>query len=280
MEIGLWLLDVLASAAAAAVLVSALAWISREWISTRLTASVRLETERELAELRSRLESAEQHVRDVRQAGIEGARSTNAAVIAERVTATKELARLVIEWRSMATLSILVGVMTPEIAARTASERAMQETLGKMWDASSVGERLNHVAPLAAWRPFVTESACALFAAFQGFYVARMTKAMAIRTGNVELVRRLWVMAGERKIVSAVAPELLDSYDRNPAEIEGAFVEKLSNDLLAELKRGLSGEHGGAEAMRQAVAITSTTDRASGELRQVQSAKSLSAASA
>jgi hypothetical protein len=270
---GTWLVGVLTSSAATALLIGALAWLCREWVSTRLTARVRLETERELTDFRSRLESTEQHVRDVRQAGIEGARSTNAAVIAERVTATKALARMVIDWRSMATISAVIGVITPEMAVRGATDQGMRDALGKMWDAGKVEQNLNQVSQLSAWRPFVTEAAWAQFAALQGFYVARMTKTMCMRTGNVELARRMWAVDGERKIVSTVAPELLEAYDRNPAEIEGIFLEKLGNDLLTELRRGLSGEHEGVAALQQALAITSTADEVTRETQRAQQPK-------
>jgi len=65
-------------------------------------------------------------------------------------------------------------------------------------------------------------------------------------------------------------PGAARSYDRNPAEMESTFLEKLSNDLLAELKRGLSGEHGGTEAIRQALAIRSAADEVTRELQRLQ----------
>jgi hypothetical protein len=57
--IGSWLLEVLTSSVVVSVIVGLVIWALREWISTRLTASVRLETEQKLTSFRMRLDSAE-----------------------------------------------------------------------------------------------------------------------------------------------------------------------------------------------------------------------------
>jgi hypothetical protein len=266
--IGSWLLEVLTSSVVVSVIVGLVIWALREWISTRLTASVRLETEQKLTSFRMRLDSAERQFSAVRQAGIEAARSTSAAALVERVIAIKEIARVVSEWSSISTLSMIVAAMTSAIAERGAADSSMHDALPKMLKAARAQERLDRIHLLASHRPFLTERTWALFAAFQGFYVTRVGKAMCILTGNAELVRRIWAVDGDRKIVSTVAPQMLDAYDRNPVEIESSFLETLREQLLAEMQRSLSGEHSGPDAVRQAATIASTADQVIRDLQR------------
>lgn len=52
------MLEVFLSSVGSAALVAAVLWLSRTWIKERLTASIRLETERDLAKLKSELDQA------------------------------------------------------------------------------------------------------------------------------------------------------------------------------------------------------------------------------
>jgi len=259
---GLWVTAVLGSTAASTVLLGLISWLLREWISARLTAGLRVETEQQLASFRSRLEAAERQVTSVRQAGLEAARSANAVVMTERVLATKEFTRTVTESSAAATISMIIAAMTPDWVHRNATQPGTRNTADMLLKAAKAQELLARMHALGMYRPFITERSWALFTALHSFYAARILKCVALQLGNAELAERLWAVDAERKLLETILPDKIAAYDRNPVETEVIFVETVRNQLLEELRRGLSGEHSGSEAVRQATAISAATDEA------------------
>jgi hypothetical protein len=140
----------------------------------------------------------------------------------------------------------------------------------QLLDAIKYQELMAQANGLTAHRPFVSERAWALFAAYRGFYAARISKAAFIYFGGAEAARRLWLLDTERRLINELCPRLLDTYDRNPVEVEGEFITYVANELLAELQRGLSGEQSGPDAVRQAAAISAITQQA---MREAQKAE-------
>lgn len=64
------MLELILSSVGSAALVAAALWLGRTWIKERLTASIRLDTERDLTKLKSNLDRASQRIKDVALAGI------------------------------------------------------------------------------------------------------------------------------------------------------------------------------------------------------------------
>lgn len=259
-DFSMWILTTLSSSAAIALLGGSAVWLGRTWISARLTASLRTKTEMELATFRTRLEAAERQVNSVRDAGLEAARSTNAAVLRERVIATKEIARALVELNSVVALSMLIAPMTAEWVDKSAGLPATTEFAASLLNGSKAENLLTRLSVLGEYRPFVTEQSWALFSAIQSFYAARVAKCVVLRAANAEMARRLWHADAERKLIETIIPAQLDAYDRNPIEVENAFAETVRSELLNELRRGLSGGHTGAEAVHDARAILSATE--------------------
>ena len=259
-DFSMWILTTLTSSAAIALLGGFAVWLGRTWISARLTASLRTQTEMELATFRSRLEAAERQVNSVRDAGLEAARSTNAAVLRERVIATREIARALVELNSIAALSMLIAGLTTEWVIKNAGLSHATTFAEGLLKASNAESLLTRVYALGEYRPFVTEQSWALFSAIQSFYAARVAKCAVLRAGNAEMARRLWHADSERKLIETIIPAQLDAYDRNPFEVENTFAETVRSELLNELRRGLSGGHTGAEAVHDARAILSATE--------------------
>jgi hypothetical protein len=268
-EFSMWALGILSSSGASVLLGGFIVWLARAWIVARLTASLRVQTEKELTAFGKRLDATEQQVNSVRDAGLEAARFANAAVLRERVRATREFAHALIEWNSLVALSMLIGAMNSEWAKKNAREPGTSSFADSILKSSKAEDLLTRMQALGAYRPFVTEKSWALFSALQSFYAIRVAKCMALRIGNPEMAERLWAADAERKLVAAIIPDQIEAYDRNPVETESPFTDAVRDQLLAELRRGLSGEHSGSEAVHDAATILGATDEVTREVERL-----------
>lgn len=250
-----WLLSVLDTAAVAAVLVAALGWLLRKWIGARLTASIQLDTDKKLEEFKKRLDAAEAQVSAVRQAGIDATLQLSGVVVAERVAAIKQVWNGVIEWKRATMVSTLVSAMTIDFVRKSGDDERTRAAVKQMLDNVKYVDLLTTMNALQQCRPFLTERAWALFAAYHGFYVARLMRAFGI-AHDKELALRFWEIDNELTIVRATAPpQMVQAYEAGSIATTLPFLNYVEQELLAELQRSLAGEHSGPEASRQAAKI-------------------------
>ena len=75
------MLEIFITSIGSAALVAVALWLSRTWIRERLTASIRLETEKKLAILKSELETTTQRIRDISSAGTAASAQAEAVLV-------------------------------------------------------------------------------------------------------------------------------------------------------------------------------------------------------
>jgi hypothetical protein len=268
----LWFLNFIATLVPTAALLAFAAWLLRTWIAERLTASIRLETEQKLAAFQSRLDAAEAQVSDARRAGIDALHQSNAALLAERVLATKEIWKGVVDWQRATAINMIVAAFTESTARDSAGHPGTKSTFEPMLkniDYLEIGKRANAVA---AWRPFVSEKAWALWVACNAFYGVRITKAAMLMFGNKEMVTRLWQVNAEAEIVrNTTTAEIVAEFARNEVAGTQKALSYIEGQLLAELKRGLAGEESGPEAARQAANIIAVAQSAIAKTQELAS---------
>jgi hypothetical protein len=264
--VGTWLLSVLNEAVVAAALVAFAGWLLRRWIAERLTADIRLATEQKLQAFRARLDAAENEV--VQQAGIAASLQMSAAPLAERVQAIKEIWLGVVDWKAASALSTMMSAFTIEDVDKHGDHPGTKSTMKQVLDSLKYMELLHWTNALARWRPFVSERAWALFAAYHGFYAARVTKAAMLMIGGANVARRLWQVDYERDLVRASAtPEIVAAYEADIVAGSTRFLEYVERELLAELQRSLRGEYSGPDASRRASKIIAIADKLMQEAR-------------
>jgi hypothetical protein len=256
-----WLLSRLADGVAAALLLAAAAWLARLWIKARLTASIRLETETQLARVKAEIKAAETRISAVTSAGITAIGQMSAATIPARVTAVQTLWDTAIRWRRASFISAIIAVVDIELLRRIANDAGTRAAYKKMLDSIGGAEFLKQQADAESARPFVSERAWALFLSLHNFLLARMTKATLISVVGAES-ERAWHLNTERSIIVALQqPDLLAQFDQNASSGSAAFVGYVETELMAELKRNLSGMDSGPEASRHAAVVIETVTR-------------------
>jgi hypothetical protein len=251
-----WIEHLLGNSIPSAVLVGLALWLFRTWISQRLTASLRVEAEGKLQALKARLDATEAEVASVRRAGIDANLQLSAVVVQERVTAIKDIWDAVSAWKAATMLSMFVSVIRAEDLDRIAGDVGTTKAVKSFLDAAGGLELVERLDGAKRWRPFVTDRAWALFAAYHGFYLGRVARAIVLTTGNKELARRLWEVNSEAALVAEAAPtDVNQAYQANVVDGTNRFLGFLEQEILVELQRSLRGEHTGADASAQAIRI-------------------------
>lgn len=266
-----WVAQLLGNAVVIGAVLAFAGWLLRKWITTRLTESIRLDTEQRLHEFKGRLDAAEAQVSAVRQAGIEATLQLSAVVVAERVAAIKHIWGGVIEWKKAAVVSTIVSAMSIDYVRKHGDDPRTKATMRQLLDSLKYLELMTVTNALQQWRPFVTERAWALFAAYHGFYIARVMRAVSIMLGEKELALRFWELDSEVQLVRASAPaSMAQAYEAASVATTIPFLNFLETELLAELQRSLAGEHSGPEASRQAATIVAAVENVMQEAQKAQ----------
>ena len=85
------MLNIVVSSIGSAALVAAALWLSRTWIKERLTASIRLETEKKLTIFKSELETANQRIRDLSSVGTDANAQVETTLLENRIRAVNKV---------------------------------------------------------------------------------------------------------------------------------------------------------------------------------------------
>jgi len=109
-------------------------------------------------------------------------------------------------------------------------------------------------------RPFISERGWALFAAYSGFYMSRVTKASMFLIPSMDHAK-IWARIAERDLIQASAPvDILNLYDTNVLEGTSAFLKYLKDELVAEFRAELSGARESKAAVSNAAAILNAAE--------------------
>jgi hypothetical protein len=153
------ILEFLASSISAAALVGIAAWLGRTWIKERLTASLRLETEQQLARLKSELETANQRIRDITSAGTAASSQVEAALLEHRISAVKKVWESVQAWQQVSVATMMVSVLPDDWVKKYASDPGTKSTFEQVLKGVDHLNFMKKQNETEIVRPFLSESA-------------------------------------------------------------------------------------------------------------------------
>lgn len=249
------MLEIIISTLGSASLIGVAAWLSREWLKERLTASIRLETEQTLTKLKAELEAANQRIRDLASAGSAATAQVQLSLLEHQIAAVQKVWESVQNWQQVYVATMTVSALPDDWVKKHASDpgtrSAFEQTL-KGIDYSSFMETQNKTE-LA--RPFMSESAWALYFAYHSFLSSRLAKAKLLTVSGIEhadLLSRI----SERDLVAKSAPaEIVAAYDISPYAATEPYLRFLRESMLAEFRDFLSGQRAGNQAVRDAAEV-------------------------
>jgi hypothetical protein len=254
-----WLLSTVSSTG----LLVIIGWLSRNLILTRLKASVQHEFDAKLVTLRADLRKGEESFKaDLRSkdAQIEGLRNGALSALASRQAALDKRRLEAVEqlWAGierLAPLKMAASMMSSfhfekslKLAAEDRKVREFFTALGKSFEPDKLEKTDAHKA-----RPFVSEIAWALFAAYQAILYHAVVQVQMLKSGLNDSV--LLDTESVTKLTKAALPGYTAYIDQHGMSGCSYLVDTLEVELLKELRRMMRGEESDKTSIEQAAKI-------------------------
>ena len=254
------MVEILTTSAATVALVSIALWLSRTWITARLTADIRLENDSRLEELKSQLSRANDSLSNLTSAGGLAYSQSQIALLPHKIKAIESVWGSVIAWNEMSAAAMFVAILPIDWVRKYGSDPSTKrnfETLLKNPEHLTFLKKRNETE-LA--RPFISERGWALYSAYSGFYMSRVTKASMFLIPSIDH-SEIWRRINERDLVKASVPsEILTLYDANILDGTTAFLKYLKDEMIEEFKMELSGMRDSESAVSNAAVILEASE--------------------
>lgn len=249
------LLEIIVSSLGSAMLLGGVAWLARTWIKERLTESIRLETEQKLTRLKSELEAANQRIRDLASVGAAANSHVESVLLQHRIEAVKKVWESVHNWQQVSVATMMVSVLPDEWVKKYASDPGTKSTFEQVLKGIDHLEFMKKQNETELMRPFLSESAWAMYSAYHSFLSARLIKASLLALPGIDHAEAL-SRFNERELVEKSAPpEILALYDESPYVATEPYLRFLREKMLAEFREYLSGKRAGSLAVQDAAQI-------------------------
>jgi hypothetical protein len=246
---------VVLSSVSSAILVAVALWLGRTWIKERLTASIRAETERELAKLKSELDRASQRIKDLAFAGTSANAQVEGALLEHRIRAVNTVWESVLSWQKVSVATMMISVLSDDWLSKNASHPGTKSTFEQILKTTDHVDFMKKQNETELVRPFLSEQIWALYAAYHSILSARFAKASLLAIPGIDHAEAL-SRFNERDLVQKSAPaEILAIYDKNPYAGTEPYLRYLREEMLAQFREFLSGHHAGNRAVQDAVKI-------------------------
>jgi hypothetical protein len=241
-------MEIFATSTITVALVAAALWLSRTWITARLTSDIRLENDSKLEALRSDLKRANETLANITAAGDRAFSQSQVALLSHKIKAIERVWASVIAWNEMYAASTLVSVLPMDWVRKYGSDPSTKENFEVLLKAPNHLEFLKARSDTELTRPFLSERGWALYSAYSGFYISRVTKASILLFPKIDHAE-VWARLSERDLVKASAPEkIVTRYDLNVIDGTNAFLKYLKDEMVTEFRAELSGSRETAQA--------------------------------
>lgn len=249
------MVEIFTTSAVTIGLVSIVLWLSRTWITTRLTADIRLENDSRLEGLKSKLQKTNDIISNFTSAGDKAYSQSQVALLPHKIKAIEAVWSSVIAWNEMSTASMFVAVLPIDWVRKYGSDPKTKENFEILLKPPEYLTFLRKRNDTELVRPFLTERGWALYSAYSGFYMSRVTKASMLLLPSVDHAE-IWGRINERELVKTTAPpDILELYDSNILDGTNAFLKYLRDEMISEFKLELSGTRDSESALSNAAVI-------------------------
>lgn len=249
------MLNIVVSSIGSAALVAAALWLSRTWIKERLTASIRLETEKKLTIFKSELETANQRIRDLSSVGTDANAQVETTLLENRIRAVNKVWESVLSWQQVSVATMMVSVLSDDGLKKSASDPRTKSTFEQILKNADYLTFMKKQNETELVRPFLSEPAWALYSAYYSFLSARLVKASLLTISGIDHIEAL-SRFNERDLVEKSAPpEILAAYDENPYTGTEPYLRYLREQMLAQFQEFLSGQRASTQAFENATKI-------------------------
>lgn len=271
------IVNVLVSAASGAAASGLLMWLFKEWLSTRLKASIQHEYDRKLETYKAQLKTEQDlAILDIktalaREAAFHAAAHASfaegqKASMERKLSAIDKLWSCIPQFRaSLPPVLMVMDVMTVD-EYKGAKDHPQFKALG----GEVSPEKIATLAPksIEEVRPYVGEYMWAVFYCYQTILIRIL---VLLQLGRTDAEKIEWYKdGGTRQVIAAVlTPAEMEEFDQAEFAKIAWLQRRLESKLLAAARKIISGENFGAEALEQAKQIQERIAQLSAE-RQLQ----------
>ena len=260
-KIGAIVFEIFASSAVTIGLTSIALWLSRTWITARLTADIRLENDSRLEQLKSNLQRTNDVLSNFTSVGDKAYTQSQIALLPHKIKAIEAVWNSVLTWNEMTTASMFVAILPIDWVRKYGSDPSTKENFEILLKSPEHLTFLKNRNDTELVRPFITERGWALYSAYSGFYMSRIMKASMFLFPSIDHAE-IWERTNERDLVKTTAPtDILGLYDYNTLEGTNAFLKYLKDEMIKEFKLELSGSRDSESAVSNAAAILQAAEK-------------------
>lgn len=228
-------------------------WLGRNWILTRLRASVAHEFDAKLEELRSDLRTKEADIVALRSGALSAMVSRQEAVGRRRLEAVDQLWDAVLKLKGYSFYVSLFASVKFEEMSRLAPTEPKIKTLFEMLP--SLPEFPTSQSSMGAVaRPFLTPIVWSIYRAIEVVYVISYMKAKALKSGLD--TREMFDRNAINQVIMTALPSLAESVHKLGDAGYPDFLEALEVRLLEEVQLMLAGKEDNAQTVAQAAEVT------------------------
>ena len=254
------MLEIVLSSIGSSMLIAAALWLGRALIMERLTASVRLETEKDLAKFKSQLDAANLKIIDFSSAGTAANAQVEAVLLNHRIRAVNKIWESVLSWQQLSVVTMMVSALTDDWLKKNASDPGTKSSFEQLLKNTDHLNFMKQQSEAELVRPFLSEPIWALYAAYHSFLSARVAKASLLVISDIdhyEILSRF----NERDLVEKSAPsEILALYDKNAYAGTEPYLRYLREEILTQFQEFLSGQTAGNLAVQNAAKILGSAE--------------------
>lgn len=252
--------EILISTFGSFALISIAAWLSKTWIKERLTASLRIETEKEISSFKSDLENTNQRLRDLVSIGSAANSQVENALLEHKIAAVKKIWESVISWREMNVVTMIIPAISESWVEENGAHPDTTKNFKQILDQANYIEFMKTQCETENIRPFVSENIWALYSAHSSLLSSRLMKASILSISGIDH-KAIFQRVNERKLIENSSPEeILARYDSDVINGTQAYIDYIKDSLLKEFKYFLSGEYAGSRAVIDASRILQSSE--------------------
>jgi len=265
---------ILATSIVSTALVTLLAWLAKNLISTRLTATVKHEFDEKIERVRADLRANEQRLADElrdRAATIATLQGQAFAALAARRSGVEQRRLEAIDaiWthvcgplRTLSTAATFLTMINfEEAVAQSAQKEDARKLFGSyMPPKDLIDGRDSMLAKATAGRPYVSEEMWNLYEAYSAIVYTGILR-LRILADGID-VPNLVDVAGVKKKVLAGLPNQAGYLDEHGISVLGHLLGEAEGRLLAEIRHQLNGKNVSEEVLGESIELIAASYRA------------------
>jgi hypothetical protein len=249
------MLDIVVSTIGSAGLIAVLAWLCRTWVKERLTSSIRLETDKNLAKFKMEMESESNRIKDFLAAGTAANSKVESTLLEHRINAIKKVWESVLSWQKASSITMMASVLSDDWIKKYSTDPGTKSTFDNILKSIDHDSFMSEQSKTESVRPFLPEATWAIYAAHHAFLSTRLAKAVLLTISSVDHSAIKWQTL-ERELVKKSAPaDVFKIYENNPITGTERYLGYLREKLLSDFREMLSGQLAGQRAVSDAAEI-------------------------